>query len=71
MKIRYSTLTDGRTDRHDEANSRLSQFCESTLKKRSKMKKGRKKLTMAQRKQAEGKVSQKKEKQINKRERRL
>jgi hypothetical protein len=25
--------TDGRTDRHDEANSPLSQFCERALKR--------------------------------------
>jgi hypothetical protein len=27
-----STRTDGRTDRHDDANSRFSQFCEQRLK---------------------------------------
>jgi hypothetical protein len=26
--------TDRQTDRHEEANSRFSQFCESTFKKR-------------------------------------
>jgi len=36
MKIRpVGTEMDGRTDRHDEANSRFWQFCERTLKIRS------------------------------------
>jgi len=39
MKIRQvgirvvSCGTDGRTDRHDEANSRFSQFCERAKKR--------------------------------------
>jgi hypothetical protein len=30
-----NTQTDGRTDRHGEANSRFSQFCESAKKNNS------------------------------------
>jgi hypothetical protein len=32
----------GRSDRHDEADSRLLQFCESALKERKKKKEGEK-----------------------------
>ena len=32
LERKYCMRTDGRTDRHDEANSRFSQFCERVSK---------------------------------------